>query len=165
MNGNWYPWAASVNGNTAATYIAAWRHVHDIFSEYRATSVLWVWCPNAGGPTPMDEVYPGNKYVDILGIDGYNWGSATVAWQSPQQIFSSYLSALSSLAPDKPMLINETGTGEAGGDKGQWIQSLLSFVKAYPHLVGVVYSDFGAVWPLDTSRSAMAGARQGLVGY
>ncbi|MGE5765396.1 MAG: hypothetical protein ACM3ZF_16470, partial [Mycobacterium leprae] len=31
MNGIWYPWAEQVNGNKPGEYIAAWRHVHDIF--------------------------------------------------------------------------------------------------------------------------------------
>ncbi len=45
MNGTWYPWAGGINGNTAAQYVAAWRHVHDIFAAAGATNVRWVWSP------------------------------------------------------------------------------------------------------------------------
>jgi beta-mannanase len=31
MNGKWQPWSPGVNGNTAARYVIAWRHVHHIF--------------------------------------------------------------------------------------------------------------------------------------
>src|SRR6202021_2452613 len=73
MNGNWYPWAASVNGNTAGEYIQAWQHVHNIFVSVGATNATWVWCVNvvAGMPTPIGQVYPGDNYVDWLALDGY----------------------------------------------------------------------------------------------
>src|SRR5262249_53059913 len=46
MNANWYPWCASVNGNTAAEYVAAWRRVVGIFRAEGATNVRFVWSPN-----------------------------------------------------------------------------------------------------------------------
>jgi beta-mannanase len=46
MNGNWYPWCAGVNGNTASQYVKMWRHVHDLFTGVGATNVTWVWCVN-----------------------------------------------------------------------------------------------------------------------
>ncbi|MCC6793300.1 MAG: beta-mannanase, partial [Thermomicrobiales bacterium] len=54
MNGDWYPWAASVNGNDAMTFIAAWRHLHDRFDAAGARNVRWVWSPNIAyeGSTP-----------------------------------------------------------------------------------------------------------------
>src|SRR5690349_24021953 len=40
MNGDWqFPWSAQLNGNTPADYIAAWRHVHDLFAQAGATNV------------------------------------------------------------------------------------------------------------------------------
>jgi hypothetical protein len=45
MNGNWFPWSEGVNGNQPGEYVAAWRHVHDLFVAAGATNVSWVWCP------------------------------------------------------------------------------------------------------------------------
>src|SRR5919107_5641105 len=28
INGDWYPWSPGLYGNTAADYVAAWRHIH-----------------------------------------------------------------------------------------------------------------------------------------
>jgi hypothetical protein len=165
MNGNWYPWAASTNGNTAATYVQAWQHVHDIFTRARATNVRWVWCPNAGGPTPVASVFPGAGYVDIVGMDGYNFGTTSSTWQTPTQIFSGLLRTVTAIAPGTPVLINETGSGELGGSKATWLTQLFSFVQSTAPLVGVVYSNFGTRWPLETSASALAAARQGLQPY
>ena len=79
MNGTWYPWAARVNGNTPASFKAAWRHVHDIFRQAGARNVSWVFSiVSFGGGTPtarhqLDRYYPGPRYVDWLGLSGFNW--------------------------------------------------------------------------------------------
>jgi hypothetical protein len=168
MNGNWYPWAASVNGNTPASYIAAWRHVHQIFSNAGASNALWVWCPNAGGPTPVASVFPGASYVNVIGMDGYNWGGTSTTnggWRTPSQIFSRLLATVKSLGPGLPILINETGSAEAGGSKATWLTELFSFVEGQTGLAGVVYSNFGTLWPLTTSSGALAAAKSSLSTY
>src|SRR4051794_20486250 len=66
-------------GHKPATYIAAWRHIHDIFVARGATNVVWAWCPNNEddpGSPPAMNYYPGDQYVDWTGIDGYNWGTS-----------------------------------------------------------------------------------------
>ena len=66
MNGNWYPWAGANNGGASggpAKYIAAYRHVHDLFVADGATNVYWVWCPlvadvPAETLEPLDQLLP-----------------------------------------------------------------------------------------------------------
>ena len=41
------PLGRGVNGNQPGEYVAAWRHVHDIFTAVGATNATWVWCPYA----------------------------------------------------------------------------------------------------------------------
>jgi mannan endo-1,4-beta-mannosidase len=89
MNGNWEKWSPANNGSTPdpAAFVAAWRHVHDLFVQNGATNVVWVWCPNAtdvpnATSAPWNHwtnYYPGDTYVDWVGIDGYNWGNTTAA--------------------------------------------------------------------------------------
>ena len=95
MNAYWYPWgtgAGNPNGNTPLDFVAAWRHVHDIFTEVGATNAIWVWCVNTEfpGSTPIAQDYPGDAYVDWVAIDGYNFGTAVAngTWQSLGQIFA-----------------------------------------------------------------------------
>ncbi len=71
MNGNWYGWS----GRPAA-YVAAWRHVVSIFRQEGAQNVKWVWSPNVNyGDYPFYKYFPGESWVDYLGLDGYNWGT------------------------------------------------------------------------------------------
>ena len=55
MNGGWFAWAEGVNGNKAGEYVAAWRHVHDIFTAVGATNATWVWCPNVDPENKLPE--------------------------------------------------------------------------------------------------------------
>lgn len=126
MNGNWYPWGTGKGNpdhNTPAQYIAAWRHVHDIFKLAGATNVLWVWCVNTDfpGSTPISQDYPGNAYVDWVALDGFNWGDTPGHhWESMAQVFGPIYSEVTKLT-NKPLMIAETGSAETGGNKASWI--------------------------------------------
>ena len=91
MNGDWDPWDVGVNGNTGAGYVAMWRHVYTFVRTQGALNVSWIWSPNVSfpGSTPLSDVYPGNNYVDVVGLDGYNWGTAKsgTQWETFDQIF------------------------------------------------------------------------------
>jgi hypothetical protein len=51
-----------------AEFIAAWRHVHDIFVARGATNVQWVWAPQSAGFShgTAGQFYPGDAYVDWI---------------------------------------------------------------------------------------------------
>lgn len=129
MNGSWVTWSEWANGNSAGQFIPMWRHVHDIFAAEGATNVTWVWCPNVdnGDAIPLKGLYPGDAYVDWLGLDGYNFGQALgVPWRSFAQVFQpTYTKLLALTSSPKPIMIGETGSIEAGGSKANWIMDAL----------------------------------------
>ncbi len=51
-------------------YIEKFRIVADIFHTY-APSVPVIWAPNHYPPDTMDDYYPGDNYVDYVGISSY----------------------------------------------------------------------------------------------
>ncbi len=160
MNGNWYPWAESANGNGAGDYVAAWRHVHDVVAATGATNVQWVWSPNVPywGSTPLTGLYPGAGYVDIVALDGYNWGTSQSwsSWASPSALFGDGLTALRSLAPGKKIIISETASAEAGGSKAGWNTALVSYLAAQPDVTGFVWFHHNkeADWRINSSSAS-----------
>jgi hypothetical protein len=172
MNGDWYPWTGSANGGGTtgpARYVAAWRHVHDIFVREGATNVVWVWSVN-GNDSPGDSwnhwthYYPGNGYVDWVGVDGYNWGAKNGGWRSFSTIISH--SAYGDYAAGKPIMASETASTEAGGDssdKARWITDLGSAVPStFPAIEAVVWFDIAASgnnWQIDSSGASLAAYR------
>jgi len=167
MNGNWFPWAEGANGNTPGSYVAAWRHVHDIFASVGATNANWVWCPNVDWQhqfIDLHELYPGNSYVDWTCMDGYNFGSLggstpSEGWMTFNQIFSSTYSEIASIAPSKPMIIGETASTAHGGDKAAWITDMFNQIATgYPLLRGLIWFDAAQGnddWYLETDHPAL----------
>lgn len=173
MNARWPPWGAGVNGNRPSEFVAAWRHVHDIFRAVGATNATWVWCPSATAGSSVQQLealYPGNAYVDWTCLDGYNWGTnprAPGAWMSFDQLFRpAYEAIVEHVAPTKPMVIGEVGSSEDGGSKAEWIADMLSEIPtSFPSIHAVMWSeldDAGGDWPIETSRSATAAFAQGI---
>lgn len=169
MNGNWYPWCGTVNQNQPEEYVEAWRHLHDIFREVGATQVGWVWCPYASSypDSPKNAIscyYPGDAYVDWIGLDGYNWGTSQPwsRWQSFDEIFSPAYDIVTNLT-DKPLLIAESASSESGGSKSEWIRSAFGELKdSFPRIEGFVW--FNAKkecdWRIDSSAQAQQAFRK-----
>ncbi|HSS41932.1 MAG TPA: glycosyl hydrolase, partial [Solirubrobacterales bacterium] len=173
MNGGWFAWSEGVNGNKAGEYVAAWRHVHDIFTEVGATNATWVWCPNVdpeGQMQKLSGLYPGDAYVDWTGLDGYNWGTNPARpdkWRSFDQLYkSTYDQITTQVAPAKPMIVSEVGSTEYGGSKAAWIKDMLAKLPTnYPKIRGLLWFekfDDGMDWPLETSSSATSAFAEGI---
>lgn len=125
MNGNWYPWDGEHNGKASgpAKYKSAWQYIYNVKRLVGADNVFLIWCPN-NASLPADQwndlsaYYPGDQYVDWVGLDGYNWGYG--GWQSFDAIFGGAYQALTALTA-KPLIIGEFASAEPGGDKAAWI--------------------------------------------
>jgi hypothetical protein len=174
MNGGWYCWGVGVNGNTPQSFINAWRRIHGIFQQEGATNVLWVWSPNFddGGAYQITPYFPGESYVDWMGLSGYNWfpiyGSGPRSFNT---LFNTSYATLASLS-QKPIMIAEFASNEAGDGgfiKANWIADALSTaIPGKPRIKAIVWfnvtvphADGTAYWPIDSTvlaRSAFAQA-------
>ncbi|MHA7218377.1 glycoside hydrolase family 26 protein [Arthrobacter sp. MDT1-48-3] len=167
MNSPWYPWGAGTNGNTPADYVAAWRHVHGLFDAAGVDNVSWVWNPEAPecDSPPLSAFYPGHDYVDVVGLDGYNWGTSreNETWRTPEEIFAEGLHQLRRLAPGSPVLIGETASTDEGGSKPAWTEELVEYLAAQPDVQAFVWFDHDkeSDWRFassDASREALRAA-------
>jgi beta-mannanase len=166
MNGSWSSWGAGVDGNTPQSFIAMWRHVVSIFRLAGATNARWVWSPNVHGSASaaFQQYYPGNSWVDDVGLDGYNNGSQLGYWQSFTSVFAKSYSELTGLT-DKPMMIAETASAEQGGSKAAWIESIPQVIAAtMPRVRALIWFDRDKEtdWRVNSSASSLA-AFQGVV--
>ena len=66
MNGNWMAYSGD-----ADLYIAKWRLVYKIMHE-EAPNVIMVWCPYATPRATIPMYYPGDDYVDWVGVNLYS---------------------------------------------------------------------------------------------
>ena len=144
LNGRWEPWGAGVGGNTAADLVAAWRHVHAVFAGVGATNVRWFWCPNvpARGEALLRDLYPGDDQVDVVGLDGYNFGRVRpdYRWRSFAEIFGPGLRELRRLS-DRPIVLGEVATVHDRGREAAWIRGFLHVLDGSPAVRGFVWFD------------------------
>jgi cellulose synthase/poly-beta-1,6-N-acetylglucosamine synthase-like glycosyltransferase/beta-mannanase len=165
MNGNWYPWGGHLN--TPQDFIAAWRHIHDIFEKEGVRNVTWVWAPNemyeeTAYSNDILLTYPGDEYVDWVGLSSFNWAGLykNNVWRTPQSMFEPTVQVLATL--HKPILIAETATAENGNANGKaiWITQLSQYIQNQPLIKGVIWfnvNDTGIDWRItSTKRSVVA---------
>lgn len=159
MNGNWYPWSGIKIGRD--NYVRMYRYVKDIFDESNCSNVKWVFSIN-WEDVPKEnnyflQYYPGDKYADYIGIDGYNWGNmqAWSRWMSFESIFSLRYEEIAKKA-DKPILISEFGSTSNGGDKRGWIREAMRTIKKMKKLKAFVIfnTDKEADWEIRKNSPA-----------
>jgi glycosyl hydrolase family 26 len=151
----------------AADYVAAYRHVHNVFQSQGATNVIWVW--NMRGilftsTSAADAMYPGDQYVDWVSADAYNWypGKRGSTWRSFADSFEPFHQWASRNHPDKPQMAVETGVQEDtatpdAGRKAAWIRDMAATLKSWPEMKGVVWFNSDKIYPwwYDSSAASL----------
>jgi glycosyl hydrolase family 26 len=153
MNGSWYSWGAA--HVRPSTFVAAWRHIHHVFSLAGVHNVTWSWDPSHVGELPRPW-WPGRHYVGKIGIDGYQRPGDTFT-----KIFAHRLAYIRTFT-SKPIYIAETSVAPSSGQARQ-IWGLFNGVRQH-HLSGFVWFDINALetWRLEGRRSAVRAFRRAL---
>ena len=157
-------WGFSQGDNTPLKFIKAWQHVHDYFAD--APNVKFAFdINNISVPNEPDNsaasFYPGDAYVDYVGVDGFNMLNDGDQWQTPEQVFGP---ALASLAPfNKPVYIFSVSSAE-DPRKAQWTTDFFSWLKANPQIKGFVWFNTNKErdWRVDSDPASLSAFQQGL---
>jgi hypothetical protein len=150
FNGNWYPWSAY----DPTTYKAAFRHVVTLLRSI-TPGVGIDWNGNLGtsqcGHDPFSELYPGDDYVNIVGVDAYDaqwakisdatsfdawadWSHGLNDWYAFAQAHGKRLSV-----PEWGLAVAPTdGFGE--GDNAVYIEGMHDWFTA--HAAGLKYEAY-----------------------
>jgi hypothetical protein len=134
MNAPWYSWGY---GRTPpGTFVAAWRHIVTLFRDQGAQNVTWLWTLQADEPGtgPIQDWWPGTRYVTWVGIDGYYYrpGDRFVT------VFGKTIDQVRAFT-GKPVLLSETAVGPRAGQFAE-IQDLFHGMAKYKTL-GLVWFD------------------------
>ncbi len=142
MNGDWFEW-----GMQPDIFKKAWHRVHRIFSEAGAKNVKWIFSPNVlwGDKTFAKDVepyYPGEEWVDVVGLDGYNFGDHHDIyhhWQSYDEVFEKSIEALGAFS--KPLWITEISSAP-GSAKAAWVSDFLQKFKTDSRLKAFIWFQY-----------------------
>ncbi len=160
MNLSRYHWGGSPDEfgpESPDRYIRMFRHVAGIFRDQGVHNALFAFCPNNESlPNPRfhpgakwneaRNYYPGDEFVDILGMDGYNWGTTQTVdehgwssrWLTFEEIFRDIYHELRSINPEMPLYVFETASVHQGGNRNRWIRDAF-YTAAIWGIDGVVW--------------------------
>jgi hypothetical protein len=163
MNGDWYPWGTT--GATPAQFVAAWRLIYGLFAGVGASNVIWVWNPNdivAAPQVQLQSYWPGDAYVDWVGITGY------FATTGPDTFASLYESTMAEIRrfTSKPFIIAETSV-QSGPDEVAEVNALVLAVTSRPAVLGLIWFDYdkaGVDWGIESRPAVRAAFAAGLAG-
>jgi hypothetical protein len=135
-----YPWGP--HNNSAADFVAAWKHVHDLFRKAGANNIIWMWSPHPAYGF-FKEYYPGDAYVDYVGIGTLNYGpvASWAKWWSFDEIFGKYYQDLAAFK--KPIVLTEFASLAYGGNRNKWYDDALKNIPLkYPAVKGLLFFHF-----------------------
>lgn len=140
MNGDWFSW-----GQQPEEFIKAWQRVYRIIrEEVGATKVQFMFSPNVEWDTnnkksAIELYYPGDEFVDLLALDGYNFGdehSESHSWKSYEAVFEKSIQKMSK--SKKPLFLGEIGCAD-GPLKAKWMKKFLHSIQRDKRVSGFIY--------------------------
>jgi hypothetical protein len=141
MDGRWFPWGIGNFDNTPKRFVKAWRRIWNIFKGtggVGATNVRFLWSPLAPC-TCRRNLYPGDHYVDYVGMTALNWGAPH--WEGLLSRVRDRVAQAAKLSP-KPVIIAEAASSAIGGDKAFWLtKGYRGIHDALPSVKAIVYFD------------------------
>ena len=140
MNGDWCEYSGYRMSLDTELYREMYCYIYNIFKENNADNVIWIWNPN-GKSFPDFKwnseamYYPGNEYVDVLGLTLYNTGDFYEGeeWTNFYDLYSPlYKKAMENY--DMPFMITEFSCARKGGNKEEWTKKMLSEIGRFPNI-------------------------------
>lgn len=183
MNSDWTSYGGVVNMADPDIFAENWRTIYRIFQEEGVDNCIWVYNPNNRNAPPDEwngalNYYPGNEYVDLIGVTGYNTGTYYYSrwreeWRGFTEIYDDIQDYYGKYFRSFPWMITEFSTSSVGGDKPAWIRSMFDNIGKYRNIKIAVwfssadYDEYGNVarpyWMDETYDTLMA-FRKGLSG-
>lgn len=134
MSGGWFWWG---RGHTSSEdYIRLWRFTVEYMRDRKGVhNVLWAYSPNASDDFEARymETYPGDAYVDVLGLDEYFWPPRAGSAGDPAAKLAEHLAFVVTQAEARGKIPALTETGyETIPEPTWWTGTLLRGLKANP---------------------------------
>ncbi|MBI1857282.1 hypothetical protein HYS01_03330 [Candidatus Saccharibacteria bacterium] len=146
FNGKFYPWSAAGGNGQDKNYAAYWRQIVNTLRSVSGSNFQFDWCSLAGvdNQTNPENAYPGNEYVDIIGLDAYDTGAAGTTgearWKAQKERvyglnwhldFAKRMKKPVSF-PEWGITVPSGGQTYGGGDNPYYIQKMYEWMNALP---------------------------------
>ncbi len=137
MNGAWVLYSSYFVGKDTDLYIECWRYIYDKFKEKGVDNLIFVWNPNELSFPNFSynnylSYYPGNEYVDVVGLTAYNTGNyyRGETWRKFEEAYDAFYYDYESHFKH-PMMITEFSCSTTGGNKSEWFTDMFNTITKY----------------------------------
>ncbi|NGO54640.1 beta-mannosidase [Mesorhizobium camelthorni] len=132
-----YPWARRDSGG----YIAAYRYFVEACREI-APRARFIWSPK--GERSLTEYYPGDTYVDMIGVSVWGLETSDRAWHGGPRTFAEAFGEKYYRVEkfDKPVIVAELGVAGREVYRQNGLAEISEFSTSrdlFPLLTGIVY--------------------------
>ncbi len=144
MNSDWTSYSGVVNMSDPEIYIDNWRRIYRIFQEEGVNNTIWIFNPNDKNFPPCNwnnflAYYPGNDYVQMIGVTGYNTGTyyqkqTDETWREFKEIYDEIQYNYYPLFDKFPWIITEFASSSIGGNKVKWIDNMFKYIDDYKNI-------------------------------
>lgn len=138
-----YPWGAQ----PAKIFIGVWQKIWQIFENKGANQyATYIWYPYIGGDRYRyntrypDYYYPGDKYVDWIGLSAYSRLGGMNGDISYKALVSGFYNRMRRNHPNKPFIQAEFGRTQTGSQK-KWLEKAYSWIRQHSGVKAAVYWD------------------------
>lgn len=132
-----YPWSTA-GGNSPEDFIQSWRYVVNYFDSIGVGNVSWVW--NPWEEDELEKYYPGDAYVDWIGVTNLNYGKAASnnTWYDSEDLYRPFSEKLKKY--NKPVMLSEFGSTTFGGDQSKWFANAFEKIKNdFPEIKALIF--------------------------
>lgn len=153
FNADWYPWGFCSRPKKKpvadvcktrpkqwpSDFVKAWKRMHGLFGSAGATNAIWLWQANQISARPENRLkywYPGNSYVDWVGIVGYYYASNKVN-HTFAKLFVPTINEVHTFSK-KPILIPEVGSQPSARQKYD-VRDFLRGVAGRKDVIGFMW--------------------------
>ncbi len=149
MNGDWCPYSGYNTSRDAEVYVNFYKYIYNVFKENGVDNVIWVWNPNDKSFPDFKwnaayNYYPGDEYVDVVGMTAYNTGTyysgVGEKWMTFEELYQATYDEYSEHF-GQPLMITEFASASMGGSKSQWIRDMFAKIPAYSEIKLAVWWD------------------------
>jgi hypothetical protein len=133
-----YPWSYYGGGNTPDEFVHAHQYVVKFFNKMGATNVSWVW--NPWEEDAVEKYYPGDDFVDWIGLTNLNYGLANSngKWVGFEDLYKPFHDKIKDF--NKPVMLSEFGSTYYGGDRAEWFKDAFAKIRTkYDEIRSVVF--------------------------
>ena len=141
FNSGWVSW-----GFEPEAFQAAWRRIYNIAEQLGAAERhVFVWAPNHRsypdvGWNKMERYYPGDQYVDWVGLSCYPPSPKYAANEGDRYPLGRCREVYAKYGDRKPMMVAEGGFSDAC-DRVRWVREWFEVPEKYPNFRAMIWEN------------------------